>query len=120
MRRSLKQHHLVPIFGASLWIVITDDVSADRQRMADVFGECPDKPYFALCSYNARGDFGIFLPRRLLDEETIAHEVFHATHRILEWTCCNFDEKHHEQGALLNGYLSTLVRDAIAADKKRK
>lgn len=120
MKRPFKKREYVPIFGVWLWIVIADDVAGERQRLVSVFGECPDKPYFALCTYSGDGVFGIFLPRRELDEETIAHETFHATHRILEWTGCNFDEKHHEQGAMLCGFLSALVRKAIAADKKRK
>lgn len=73
-----------------------------------MFGPVPERDYFALSAYTADGNFGLWLPRKA-DTNTIAHELFHITHRILEWTNSNFDRDHHEQGALLNGYLHELV-----------
>ena len=57
--------------------------------------------------------FALFFDFSALDVATVAHEVFHLTHRILDWSESNFDGKHHEQGALLHGYLMNLVMKEI-------
>jgi hypothetical protein len=38
--------------------------------------------------------------------DTLTHEIFHLTHRIIEWANGNFDADHHEHAALLNGYFN--------------
>lgn len=50
----------------------------------------------------------------------IFHEVFHLTHRILDWVSANFDENHHEQGALLYAYLLGVVLDVVGMKIIRK
>lgn len=118
-KKAFARLHHIPIYGAHLWIVLADDINPERKRMAFLFGECPTYDYYCLCSYNHRGDFAIFMQRNAgVDDD--AHEVFHCTHRIMEHCNCNFDPQHHEQGALLCGYLSQLLADCRAADKKGK
>lgn len=119
-RRPFNRRYPIPIYDCNLWVVISDDIYKEREKLNDTFGTV-DREYGALCSYDNYGNVGLFFQRRFIaDEDTIAHEIFHATHRILEWAGCNFDPQHHEQGALLCGYLSKLVRGAIAQDKKRR
>lgn len=79
--------------------------------MDGVFGELDGDIYDwdALCCRSRGHTFGLFFNRKALCMEKLAHEVFHLTHRILEWASCNFDPNHHEQGALLHGYLMDLV-----------
>lgn len=122
-RRAFKKKSTVPIFGALLWIVICDSICKELKGFEPTFGkDRDDTEYHALHCYSLEsGEFGIFLNRKAaLDITDWSHEVFHATHRILQWASCNFDNDHHEQGALLNGYLNKLVQQAIAADRKRK
>lgn len=118
MARTLKKRFTVPIFNACFWVIICDEIGPERQKMQAEFGECPVGDYTALCSY-LDGEVAIFLSRRCILPSIIAHEIFHATHRILEWRECNFDAEHHEQGAMLCEYLSELVAKTIAADRKR-
>lgn len=106
----LRRHVTVPIFEASLWIVVAHDIRPERKRMEDLFGPVPEGHNFhALCSYSVGHTFALFFEPSALKNGVIAHEIFHLTHRILDWVGANFDSTHHEQGALLCGYLSELV-----------
>lgn len=114
--KTYKRWHPIPIYDARLLIVVTDDLRKSRALFDDTFGEGPTGGYTALASFNAVGDFAVFLPCGVSDN-VLAHEVFHVTHRILDYTNCNFDAEHHEQGALLNGYLTEIVRKAVTSCK---
>jgi hypothetical protein len=100
----------IPIYDALLWLIVVDDIYAERKKMEDIFGPTPTSNFGALCSYgDFSSHFGLFFKKDTVDISDISHEVFHLTHRILEWTNCPFDIDHQEQGALLNSYLMKLV-----------
>lgn len=99
----------VPIYEAVVWLVVSEDMPAERDKMQDVFGPSPEGDYAALCCYSGGRQFGLFFSPSSLDVNTVAHEVFHLTHRILEWAGTNFDSQHHEHAALLNGFLMATV-----------
>jgi hypothetical protein len=100
----------VPIYGAILWLIIADDIYIERKKMEDIFGTAPTIGFDGLCSYSDFcHHFGLFFKKDKLDINTIAHEVFHLTHRILDWAQCPIDIDHQEHGALLNGYLMEIV-----------
>jgi hypothetical protein len=103
----------VPIYGVDVLLVVSDDIAQERKTMEHVFGPAPDEhDYDALTSYNGE-HFALFFKRKAVSTERIAHEVFHLTHRILEWAGANFDSQHHEQGALLCGYLMATVQEKL-------
>lgn len=105
-----RKKRLIPIFNATLWVVVADNVRYERERMEDIFGEYrDDADYVGLCSDNGGGIFAVFFLKEAVGIKLVSHEVFHLTHRILEWVAANFDDDHHEQGALLNEYLMDLV-----------
>lgn len=52
---------------------------------------------------------GLFFEREELCHDLIAHEVFHATHRVLERAGVAFGIHNHEPFAHLNGWLTGLV-----------
>lgn len=96
----------VPIYDAEVALVISDSVPKAREKMTDIFGPGPtEHNYDGLVSHSGGHRFGLFLNRKTMTTKIVAHEVFHITHRILEWVEAHFDDKHHEQGALLHGYL---------------
>lgn len=65
---------------------------------------------FAAITYSGYGNhFGLLFDRESTTVSVIAHEVFHLTHRILDFVGANFDNDHHECAALLNGYLMDTV-----------
>lgn len=109
-KRTIKRWITVPIYDAEVVLVVSDDIPAERTKMDALFGPSPDaETYEALTCHSGGNTFGLFFDRLTLTLATTAHEVFHLTHRILEWTASNFDAEHHEQGAMLYGYLLAQV-----------
>jgi len=106
----LKRYIEIPIYGARLWIVVAKDLHKARRKFEYLFGPITPTNYNALCSRDdGYGKFGLFFKPEALTRQTIAHEIFHLTHRILEWVGAPFEPSHHEYAALLNGYLTETV-----------
>lgn len=101
---------VLPIFEARYFLVIADDIYAEREgeRWVELFGPNCMGPGIDACVYrhDFKGRFAVFFRRGDVDSSTMTHEVFHLTHRILDWAGTNFDAHHHEHAALLNGYLN--------------
>jgi hypothetical protein len=111
--RRIRKRIEVPIYDAVVWLVVVDNVAKERRKWEHLFGPAPAANYNALCSRSGGQDFALFFSWEAVTFKTIAHEVFHLTHRILEWVNANFDATHHEQGALLHGHLMECVCAAI-------
>lgn len=97
----------VPIYEAKVWLVVTPDIVGERAKpeWVDIFGPTPVDPDWDAVCCRSCSKFGLFFKPDAVNITTVGHEVFHLTHRILEWVGANFDENHHETAALLNGYL---------------
>lgn len=112
--RRMKKKLSVPIYDAVLWLVVTDNIAKERKKWEHMFGPAPDAhDYDALCSCSGGHNFALFFAREPLTLKILSHEVFHLTHRIMDWVSANFDAGHHEQGALLHGYLMDTVCRAM-------
>lgn len=112
----MKKEIQIPIYDAVLWLIVTDDIAKERREMEHWFGPVPETDqYHALCSYGRGHNFALFLEQEACTVKIVAHEVFHLTHRILDWCGANFDSRHHEQGALLHGYLMELISRELEA-----
>lgn len=109
----MKKELTIPIYDAVLWLVVVDNPVKERKKWEFMFGPAPAGDYTALCSYSGGHEFGLFFNRERLSLEILSHEVFHLTHRILDWAGANFDATHHEQAALLHGYLMKTVYLAL-------
>ena len=111
----MKKRFAIPIYKAEVWLVVAEDMVAARKKMVDLFGDLPTdmEDAAAICSYDGSGRVGLFFAQEELCVEVIAHEVFHATHRLLDWAATNFDKDHHEHAALLHGYIMDLVMKEI-------
>lgn len=107
----------VPIYEAIVHIVVSRDIHSYRNKYNNLFGDISDNDYSALCAYSNTGEFGLFFDSETITLTKIAHEVFHLTHRIMDWSGCNFDLDHHEQGALLHGWLMNKVNSMIKITK---
>lgn len=105
MRKKIK----VPIYDADVFIIVNSNIEKHRKNLSYLFGPAPSGNYNALCSSSGDGYFGLFFIPSAVNLQVISHEVFHLTHRILDWAGCNFDSTHHEQAALLHGYLMVEV-----------
>lgn len=112
--RRMKKKLSVPIYDAVLWLVVADNIAKERKKLEHLFGPAPDAhDYDAMCSYSGGHTFALFFAREPLTLKILSHEVFHLTHRIMDWVSANFDAGHHEQGALLHGYLMDAVCRAM-------
>lgn len=108
--KSIKRKISVPIYDAVVWIIARDGIAKERKKWEHLFGPGPDgHEYDALCSHSGGHTFGLFFERRCISIKIISHEVFHLTHRMMDWAGANFDSNHHEQGALLHGYLMDVI-----------
>ena len=103
-----------------MWIVIAnaDDLTKERDKMNKVFGDSELDDYDGLVSWNEY-TFGIFLTCDAT-HRTIAHEVFHLTHRILDYRHADYDVEYDEPAAYLCGYLTDLVYGVIDQNGQAK
>lgn len=95
----------VPIYEADFVLVVCDDLPEARRRYNRLLGEyeVPAGTTGLACWRGHR--FAIFLDRREACLIVVAHEVFHITHRIIDWAGVTFDPESHEAAALLCGWL---------------
>ena len=113
-----KHELLVPIFDCRLQLIVTSNIQASRKAQEYLFGPIGNEPiYDALCSRSGGHNFALFFEQselsKGLTKNVVAHEIFHLTHRILEWVGCPFRSDNHEVFACLNGYLHTWVYSKI-------
>ncbi len=102
----------LPIYGSTLWFAMADTAKIAHDYLVKKgefpkWGDGEEYEYFALCC-NKANTFGIFFGLDDRGMGTLSHEVFHMTHRILEFTGCRFDHgdnENHEHAALLNGQI---------------
>ena len=106
-RSALRCKMEVPIYEAVVQLIVSNDIYGERKKPQHValFGECTAFGGRAFCSYSGEGNFALFFRPDAITHRVIAHEVFHLTHRILEWASVRVDSDNHEAGALLMGYL---------------
>ena len=105
---------VVPIYNASVRVIVTDYIPSARAEYDRIYGESPRDDYVALCAWSSNGECALFFERKRLRKSIVAHEIFHLTHRILEWSNgCQFGESNHEQGAKLCEYLTEKVDDIL-------
>jgi len=98
----------VPIYNVDVFVIVSENAAALRssKRWVALFGEAPEGEWNALCSSGGpNGEIALFFKPEHLLSGLVAHEVFHATHRIMEWKGEPFDETKHEQGASLHEFL---------------
>lgn len=109
----------VPIYDCVLRVIVAKDLPGARKKYDHLFGEFADENYEGLCCWTGHGHFALFFsPASARKPDVVAHEVFHLTHRIMEWAGVEHDADHHEAGALLCGYLFKLVQDALRGKPK--
>jgi hypothetical protein len=106
--KPIRLHFEIPIYEVSLWLVVDEDAIARRVGMTDTFGNYAEGPFKALCSW--RDDvFGLFFYPVHLTHNTIGHETWHLTQRIMKYVGMEPDPDNDEAAAYLHGYLNALV-----------
>jgi hypothetical protein len=98
----------VPPYHASYWLIVAKDAYRARAEMSHIFGdwEIKDMSFTACHCYTFGGTSGLFFHERWLTHEHIAHEIFHAAHRILQWAGAQFDVANQEPHSHMMGWLA--------------
>lgn len=100
----------IPIYDIFLNIYIGENIYEERKKYDDVFGphlDGPDESDFgALCSYNLKtGNFMLLFDLDDFSIGSLSHEIFHMTHRMMEYIGIEYCEESGEAFAYLNEYL---------------
>lgn len=101
----------IPIYGSYFQTAIVHSMENawNKRRQRKIPGILPPGEDSAACCSWYRSRIVILFDRSNVTHEIIAHEIFHATHRILDWVGIEVTKKHHESAAHLNGHLNKLV-----------
>lgn len=100
----------VPLYGETLELVITSNMlksqlSKSRRKRLGNWNPIDAAGLMCWRDFN----FSIIMDIKYLSHTVIAHEIFHATHRILQYNGIKFRIEEHEAFAHLNGCLTELV-----------
>lgn len=104
----------IPIYPAKLKLVVAASIEAARYDFRDVFGQSTSENYNGMCAYLGP-NFGLFFAADRLTHKTIAHEIFHATGRIMERCGCKLTPENHEPYAYLCGWITNWVYAELKA-----
>lgn len=108
---------LIPIHSIRFLLVVSNSVVESRAGRRNMFGPF-DQQCAGLCSYEGFR-VAVFLERQNLCHELIAHEVFHASHRAMQYQGTVFGHDNHEPFALLHGWLTGHVYRELARMKEK-
>lgn len=109
----LKTEMMLPLYGARVQLIVTEDIAAERKAQQDLFGPIDGTCYDALCARSGGHNFALFFEPGALCHRIIAHEVFHLCHRILEWVGVPFGPDNHEAFAAVIGELQSWVYEQL-------
>lgn len=113
--------HGIGVYDSLFEVVLCHDIDKARhtKKRVKLLGDTDDcKGCAGMCDYY-KNKFIVFFDRGWLSPALIAHEVFHATHRMLEWAGVGLGKQHAEAHAHLCGHLTQLVYDDLKSWKVR-
>jgi hypothetical protein len=108
----------MPIYHVSFELVVTDDMIKSQAVEPRFTRLGKQKPYGCdgLAIYR-EWNFCMMLDKDRINHNLIAHEVFHVTHRMLDYCGVKFRVNNHEAFAYVNGFLSDYVYKQLLAWK---
>jgi hypothetical protein len=116
--RELSTTFLIPIYWYKIELVLCDSIMKAHNKPHRLSwleaSPCEHDNYLGMVSTPEIGSrCSLLLRRPGLKKGTVAHEVFHATHRVLESVGISVDENNHEAAAYLNEYITALVNEQL-------
>jgi len=104
-----KEQVAIPLYGSWLTLDVSNNPIQSRSKYKQ-FGPIQKGGYVdGIASYNSNGDFALFFSGKKLRQGVITHEVFHITHRILDFHGVKFSPDNHEAHAYLCGWIAQWV-----------
>lgn len=102
----MEKHRIhIPLYNGTLYLIDTDDIEKAVKATEEEHGfKSPYDTESCLISKRS-GDFYLFIDLEYCSIGLLAHELFHATHRILEYFGVEFTRDNHEPFAYLMEYL---------------
>jgi len=108
-----RARHHIPIYDFKFWVVVTSDMEKSRAGFNRILGrdagDCEVGHCVGLTSRGEGRVLAMFLDADYLDHGLIAHEVFHATHSIMEFLESVYADATQEPYSALCEYLTKLV-----------
>jgi hypothetical protein len=104
----MKEHTInIPIYGATLCIVDSKNIKKSLKKIrGDEHEEDTNLLSYLYWNHDIySAHWWLCIDFSDLDMGTLVHELFHATHRILEYFDVNFTSENHEPFAYLMEYL---------------
>lgn len=103
--------HRLDTYDTDFEVVVCHDISRARNTPKRIaWFECGWTECDAIgLTCATRSKIGVFLERGKIDHNLIAHEAFHATHRLMDWAGVRFDIENQEPYSHLNGYINQLI-----------
>lgn len=100
----------IPLYDLVLELVVTDDSSLSQRKRARKFG-LTDVKAVPGCFCSDEYNFGLIFTRRAVNHDLIGHEIFHATHGIMNYLAEDesFKVTNQEPYAYLAGWISREV-----------
>jgi len=100
----MEKHRIqIPLYNGNLYLIDTEDVVTAVETTQD---NDYDITSTESCLISKRsGDFYLYIDLKNCSMGLLCHELFHATHRILEYFGVEFNKDNHEPFAYLIEYL---------------
>lgn len=111
----VSRFHRIPIYDHRLWIGVADNIDDLHNKFEWAFGK-NEGGQIACLSFH-RSKFGLFFERKEICHDVIAHEVWHATNRMMEQIGHYVSGGPNEPHTFLCGYLTGLVYQDLAGWK---
>lgn len=100
----VNQRFSVPLYSASVHVVVASDYKSLFKAMPKLFKENDEEDFQAMMLANGNS-YGLAFIKEFTTATNVSHEVFHLTHRIMDNQGVRFEIDCHEAFAILHGHL---------------
>lgn len=118
MRTKEKEYRIpVKIYDLEIVVVVTSDIRQSRNARADILGGPLELLYVDALTSSHAGNLFLFIQNDTAPC-IIIHELFHITHRMLEYVDITFTPDNHEPFAYLQSFLFNKMIEKVPSIKK--
>lgn len=104
----------VPMYNYNITVVLTDNI---QEYCLDELGQemvtCPVANLYDFHDREYPVDFIVIFNPKQAQEDTVSHEAFHLTARIMRYIGCPLIEESEEPYAYLQDYLTRVIKNKL-------